>query len=56
MQRLLRFTLDLFEREPVPVPSVPDTAPVPPVQRAAPPALPPQTLEHPSSTVNRVSH
>ena len=45
MQRLLRFTLDLFEREPVPVPSVPDTAPVPPVQRAAPPALPPQTLE-----------
>ena len=45
MQRLLRFTLDLFEREPVPVPSVADTAPVPPVQRAAPPALPLQTLE-----------
>ena len=45
MQRLLRFTLDLFEREPVPAPSVADTAPVPPVQRAAPPALPLQTLE-----------
>ena len=48
MQRLLRFTLDLFEREPVAVPPVADTAtvtPVPPVQRAAPPALPLQTLE-----------
>ena len=48
MQRLLRFTLDLFEREPVPVPSVADTAPVPPVapvQRTAPPVLPTQTLE-----------
>lgn len=45
MQRLLRFTLDLFEREPVPVPSVADTAPVPPVQRVAPTVLPTQTLE-----------
>ena len=48
MQRLLRFTLDLFEREPVPAPPVADTAPVPPVapvQRTAPPVLPTQTLE-----------
>lgn len=45
MQRLLRFTLDLFEREPVPAPSVADTAPVPPVQRTASPVLPTQTLE-----------
>ena len=46
MQRLLRFTLDLFEREPVPAPA---PVPVPPVQHvtppATPPALPPQTLE-----------
>ena len=42
MQRLLRFTLDLFDREPVPAPAAP--APVPPVQQVAPPALPPQTL------------
>ena len=48
MQRLLRFTLDLFEREPVAAPPVADTAPVPPVapvQRTAPPVLPTQTLE-----------
>lgn len=48
MQRLLRFTLDLFEREPVPAPPVADTAPFPPVapvQRTAPPVLPTQTLE-----------
>ena len=52
MQRLLRFTLDLFDREPAPgVASVPEVAPASPahaapaVQRDTPPALPPQTLE-----------
>lgn len=53
MQRLLRFTLDLFEREPTPVVPTPPAAPAsavaalpeaPPVF-AKPPALPPQTLE-----------
>ena len=48
MQRLLRFTLDLFDREPAPL--APAPSPVPAVA-AAPeptpvvPALPPQTLE-----------
>lgn len=44
MQRLLQFTLDLFEREPVPIPGRVASATPPAPAVPAVPALPPQTL------------